>query len=67
VSSVNVSSINSSRIYAMMTNATVAWNETDQYLPFHVVIDPAYGTLGGLLIISGIPVALLAGRIGGRR
>ncbi len=51
----------------MMTNATVAWNETDQYLPFHVVIDPAYGTLGGLLIISGIPVALLAGRIGGRR
>jgi hypothetical protein len=32
------------------------------FVPFHIRIDPAYGTLGGLLLISGIPVAILGGK-----
>lgn len=38
------------------------WNSSDAYLPFKVALDPAYGTLGALLIISGIPVAALGGK-----
>ena len=43
------------------TNGTV-WHEGDQWLPFHVVIDPAYGVLGAFFILSGIPVAILGGK-----
>lgn len=56
-SSTTVTNVNGS-----LANATIPWNQTDQYLPFHIVIDPAYGILGGLLIISGIPVAGLGGK-----
>ncbi|EIW66783.1 hypothetical protein TREMEDRAFT_65185 [Tremella mesenterica DSM 1558] len=47
---------------ATLDNATVPWNETDQWLPFHVVIDPAYGTFGAVMILTGIPVAGLGGK-----
>ncbi|ORX40061.1 hypothetical protein BD324DRAFT_254203 [Kockovaella imperatae] len=42
-------------------NSTV-WHEGDDWIPFHIVIDPAYGILGALLIISGVPVAILGGK-----
>ena len=38
------------------------WKEGDDWLPFNIKIDPAYGVLGALLIISGIPVAGLGGK-----
>ena len=37
------------------------WKEGDDWIPFHIKIDPAYGVLGALLILSGIPVAGLGG------
>ena len=46
-----------------MANATEPWKEGDKYIPFAIKIDPAYGILGALLIISGIPVAMLGGKM----
>ena len=40
-------------------NGTAEWQEGDDWLPFDIVIDPAYGVLGALLILSGIPLAVL--------
>jgi hypothetical protein len=39
-----------------------AWKEGDEWLPFNIKIDPAYGVLGALLILSGLPVAGLGGK-----
>ena len=60
----NTSSVNSTIAgNATVTNTTAAaWNETDAWLPFHVRLDPAYGVLGAVLIISGVPVAGLGGK-----
>ncbi|KAK4687030.1 hypothetical protein P7C73_g3090, partial [Tremellales sp. Uapishka_1] len=44
------------------TTVPAAWNETMTYLPYKVALDPAYGILGGVLILSGIPVAVLGGK-----
>ncbi|TYJ58860.1 hypothetical protein B9479_000292 [Cryptococcus floricola] len=38
------------------------WHEGDGWIPFHIVIDPAYGIAGAFLIITGIPVATLGGK-----
>ena len=38
------------------------WHEGDAWIPFQIVIDPAYGIPGALLIISGLPVAMLGGK-----
>ena len=46
-----------------LANATEPWKEGDNYIPFGIRIDPAYGILGALLIISGIPVAMLGGKM----
>lgn len=46
-----------------LANATEPWKEGDDYIPFGIKIDPAYGILGALLIISGIPVAMLGGKM----
>lgn len=64
LSSTNGTSLNSTLSQnGTLTNATaVPWNSTDAWLPFKVVIDPAYGILGALLIISGVPVAALGGK-----
>lgn len=45
-----------------LTNGTMAWQEGDDWVPFNIVIDPAYGVLGALLILSGIPLAVLGGK-----
>ncbi|WVQ72782.1 hypothetical protein IAR50_002342 [Cryptococcus sp. DSM 104548] len=42
-------------------NGTI-WHEGDSWIPFHIVIDPAYGIAGAFLIITGIPVATLGGK-----
>ncbi|KAK6908218.1 hypothetical protein I203_102219 [Kwoniella mangroviensis CBS 8507] len=41
---------------------TKPWQEGDGFIPFNIKIDPAFGVLGGLLIVSGIPVAVLGGK-----
>jgi hypothetical protein len=46
-----------------LTNATEPWKEGDDYIPFGIKIDPAFGILGALLILSGIPVAMLGGKM----
>lgn len=54
-----------------LTNGTIsngtavnstAWNDTLSYLPFTPKLDAAYGIGGGLLILTGIPVATLGGK-----
>ncbi|WWD18486.1 hypothetical protein CI109_102938 [Kwoniella shandongensis] len=68
LSSVNASIANGSFTNgtAINTNGTIndtgVWEEGDAWIPFHIVIDPAYGILGALLILSGIPVAVLGGK-----
>jgi hypothetical protein len=42
---------------------TAPWKEGDDYIPFGIKIDPAFGVLGALLILSGIPVAMLGGKM----
>ena len=42
-------------------NSTI-WHEGDDWIPFHIKIDPAYAVLGALFILSGIPVAILGGK-----
>ena len=39
-----------------------SWNGTNDYVPFDIPLDPTYGVLGGLLIVSGLPVAALGGK-----
>ncbi|WRT67799.1 uncharacterized protein IL334_004773 [Kwoniella shivajii] len=63
------SSVNQSIWQGDYTNGTTPfngtdkpWEEGDGFLPFKIKIDPAFGVLGGLLIISGIPVAVLGGK-----
>lgn len=46
-----------------LANATEPWKEGDDYIPFGIKIDPAFGVLGALLILSGIPVAMLGGKM----
>jgi hypothetical protein len=48
-----------------LANATEPepWKEGDGWIPFHIKIDPAFGVLGALLILSGIPVAMLGGKM----
>jgi hypothetical protein len=46
-----------------LANATEPWKEGDDYIPFGIKIDPAFGILGALLILSGIPVAMLGGKM----
>lgn len=48
-----------------LANATEKepWKEGDDYIPFGIKIDPAFGVLGALLILSGIPVAMLGGKM----
>ncbi|WVR06361.1 hypothetical protein IAU60_003392 [Kwoniella sp. DSM 27419] len=65
----DVAAVNSSIWNGTYTNGTVPfngtdkpWEEGDQWLPFRVKIDPAYGVLGAFLIITGIPVAVLGGK-----
>jgi hypothetical protein len=45
-----------------LTNTTEPWKEGDDWIPFNIRLDPAYGVLGALLILSGIPVAVLGGK-----
>ncbi|WWC70742.1 uncharacterized protein I206_104693 [Kwoniella pini CBS 10737] len=63
------SHINESIWQGNYTNGTIpfdgtnkVWEEGDNFLPFKIKIDPAYGVIGALLIISGIPVAVLGGK-----
>jgi hypothetical protein len=46
-----------------MANATEPWKTGDDTIPFMIKIDPAFGVLGALLILSGIPVAMLGGKM----
>ncbi|KAK8858594.1 hypothetical protein IAR55_002823 [Kwoniella newhampshirensis] len=64
LSSVNASIANGSFTNgtAVNTNATLVWKEGDGWIPFRIVIDPAYGISGGFFILSGIPVAVLGGK-----
>jgi hypothetical protein len=45
-----------------LANGTMEWQEGDDWIPFNIIIDPAYGVLGALLILSGIPLAVLGGK-----
>ncbi|WWC62543.1 uncharacterized protein I303_105139 [Kwoniella dejecticola CBS 10117] len=61
--------INESIWQGNFTNGTIpfdgenkVWEEGDNFLPFKIKIDPAFGVLGALLIVSGIPVAVLGGK-----
>ncbi|OCF43573.1 hypothetical protein I317_02591 [Kwoniella heveanensis CBS 569] len=63
------SATNASIWNGTLTNGTIPfdgenkpWEEGDSWLPFKIRIDPAYGVLGALLIVSGIPVAVLGGK-----
>ncbi|WVW84646.1 hypothetical protein I302_106680 [Kwoniella bestiolae CBS 10118] len=65
------SSVNESIWRGNYTNETIPfngnekdkpWVEGDGFIPFSIKIDPAFGVLGGLLILSGIPVAVLGGK-----
>ncbi|WVQ96667.1 hypothetical protein IAU59_003773 [Kwoniella sp. CBS 9459] len=63
------SATNASIWNGTLTNGTIPfngenkpWEEGDSWVPFKIKIDPAYGVLGALLIISGIPVAVLGGK-----
>lgn len=38
------------------------WNGTQEWLPFKIKIDAAYGVAGGFLILTGIPLAVLGGK-----
>lgn len=58
----NGSIVNQTALNKSVADTMLPWNETDQYLPFRVALDPAYGVLGGLLIVTGIPVAVLGGK-----
>ncbi|WWC88694.1 uncharacterized protein L201_003607 [Kwoniella dendrophila CBS 6074] len=69
INATSYQSLNQSIWQGNYTNGTIPfngenkpWEEGDGFLPFHVKIDPAYGVLGALLIISGIPVAVLGGK-----
>jgi len=46
------------------TNSTMplVWNDTMAFLPFTPRLDAAFGLGGGLLIVTGIPVATLGGK-----
>ncbi|OXM79407.1 hypothetical protein C364_02904 [Cryptococcus neoformans Bt63] len=61
-------SLNSSIVSRADTNGTApgndtqTWSQGDGWIPFHIVIDPAYGIAGAVLILSGIPVAVLGGK-----
>jgi hypothetical protein len=46
-----------------LANTTEPWKEGDDYIPFGIKIDPAFGILGALLILSGIPVVMLGGKM----
>jgi len=41
---------------------TEIWNGTQEYLPFKIRIDAAYGVAGGFLVLTGIPLAVLGGK-----
>lgn len=43
-------------------NDTQTWSQGDDWIPFNIVIDPAYGIAGAVLILSGIPVAVLGSK-----
>jgi hypothetical protein len=58
----NLTVASNSTLNSTAANVTVPWNETDQNLPFSVDIDPAFGVLGAILIITGLPVAVLGGK-----
>ncbi|KAL7423089.1 hypothetical protein Q5752_002388 [Cryptotrichosporon argae] len=47
---------------ATANTTALAWNSTDDWLPFNVTLDPAYGVAGALLITTGLPVAALGGK-----
>ncbi|WVQ85089.1 hypothetical protein IAT38_007253 [Cryptococcus sp. DSM 104549] len=73
LSTTDLSSVNASIANGSLTNGTIpadgtevngtaVWKEGDGWIPFNVVIDPAYGILGAFLILTGIPVAVLGGK-----
>ncbi|WVO12614.1 hypothetical protein L204_100219 [Cryptococcus depauperatus] len=63
LSAVNASIANGTYTNGTMpANATQNWKNGDNWIPFKIALDPAYGLAGGFLILTGIPVAVLGGK-----